>query len=257
MRAGWPTDVRVFFRPLLVPTLWCVPAFALLIGLGAWQIERLHWKLGLIREMQTNMSAPPLTLDRALALGAAAQYHAVRLTGRFDNAKETFVYTTGPHGMPVYHVLTPFTLTDGRVLLIDRGMVPLALRDPKTRTAGELTGIRTVVGVWYTPSRPGPFTPRPDYAKRLWYIRDVTDMARVDHVRLAAPAVVEADAAPNPGGWPKGGQTAVDLPNNHLGYAITWFGLAIALFTIYVNYHRSRGRLSFFADAKGAEIGRK
>jgi surfeit locus 1 family protein len=56
--------------------------------------------------------------------------------------------------------------------------------------------------------------------------------------------IVEVDATPNPGGWPKGGQTIVTLPNDHLQYAITWFLLAAALVVIYFAYHRARGRLT-------------
>ena len=59
------------------------------------------------------------------------------------------------------------------------------------------------------------------------------------------PILIEADATPNPGGWPLGGQTRVDFPNDHLQYAITWFGLALALLAVYLLYHRSQGRLSF------------
>jgi surfeit locus 1 family protein len=57
--------------------------------------------------------------------------------------------------------------------------------------------------------------------------------------------LIEADATPNPGGWPKGGQTVVDLPNNHLSYAVTWFGLALCLLGVWLAYHVSKGRLAW------------
>ncbi|HXL99286.1 MAG TPA: SURF1 family protein [Rhizomicrobium sp.] len=237
------------FRPLRGPTLWFVPAFALLIGLGVWQIERLHWKLGLLAEMHANMVAPPLSLDGALRLGERAQYHTVMLHGRFDNAKEAYVFTTAPNGAPAYHVLTPFTLDDGRVLLIDRGFIPPELRDPKTRA--QPAGERLVFGIWRTPDKPGAFTPAPDLAHRVWYARDLAGIAKADHIGLAAPVLVEADATPNPGDWPKGGQTVVALPNDHLQYAIIWFGLAAGLLGIYLAYHISRGRLGYAAKADG------
>ena len=231
------------FRPLLIPTLWFIPVFAVLIGLGVWQIERLHWKLGLIAQMNANMVAPPLDLDEARALGEAAQYHAMLLRGCFDNAKEAYLYTTDPEGVPVYHVLTPFVLDDGRVLLVDRGFIPTTLRDPRTRAEPE--GRRLVFGIWRKPDRPGPFAPAPDLAHRVWYARDLAGIAKADGIALAAPVLVEADATPNPGGWPKGGQTIVNLPNDHLQYSIVWFGLAAGLLGIYLAYHVSKGRLTF------------
>jgi surfeit locus 1 family protein len=232
------------FRPLLKPTLWTLPFFVLLIGLGVWQIERLHWKLGLIAEVNRNLTAPPLALDQVRALPPdAAQYHRVALSGRFDNSKEAYVFTTGEDGEPVYHVVTPFLLDDGSALLVDRGMVPPPLRDPKTRAAGLLSGPQHIAGVWRVPDAPGSFTPAPDLAHRIWYSRDIAGIAKADGIKLAAPVIVEADATPNPGGWPKGGQTVVTFRNEHLQYAITWFALAAGLLAVYLAYHRSRGRL--------------
>jgi len=233
------------FRPHWSFTLAVLPILIALIALGTWQIERLHWKLGLIAEMHGNLAKPPLTLSQALRAGDAAQYRRVRLTGRFDNGKEAYLFTTGPNGEPVYHVLTPFILEDGQAVLVDRGLIPTAMLDPKMRAAGELNGVRRIVGVWRTPDRLGPFTPKPNLVRRIWYARDLAGIARADGVQLAAPVIIEADATPNPGGWPKGGQTVVDLPNNHFSYAITWFGLAWALVCIYFSWHLSRGRLGF------------
>jgi surfeit locus 1 family protein len=238
--------MRFYFRPLLKPTLWTLPFFVTLIWLGAWQIERLHWKLGLIAEVNSNLTAPPIALDRALALGPeSAQYHRVALAGTFDNSKEAYVFTTGENGEPVFHVVTPFALAGGGMLLVDRGFIPQTLRDPKTRAAGQLAGPQHIVGVWRIPDAPGAFTPAPDMARRIWYARDIAGIARADGIALAAPVIVEADSTPNPGGWPKGGQTIVNFPNDHLQYAITWFMLAAGLLAVYLAYHRSKGRLGW------------
>jgi surfeit locus 1 family protein len=218
--------------------------FAILISLGVWQLERLHWKLGLIAEVNHSLALPPVSLDEALAMGGAAQYRRVLLDGWFLNDKESYVYASGPGGEPVYHVLTPFETRDGRALMVDRGIVPTGLADPAKRARGQL-GERVMIGVWRIPNPPGFFTPPPDAAHRIWYSRDVAAMAAAARVKLAAPVVVEADAAPNPGGWPKGGQTQVAFRNEHLQYAITWFALAAALFAVYIAFHISRGRLSF------------
>ena len=98
-------------------------------------------------------------------------------------------------------------------------------------------------GVWRTPGPPGTFTPAPDIAGRIWFSRDVPAIARADNVTPAAPVLLEADATPNPGGWPRGGQTVVTFRNEHLQYAITWFLMAAALVGVYLAFHVSRGRL--------------
>lgn len=219
--------------------------FAILISLGVWQVNRLHWKLGLIAHVNRSMHAAPLSPDEALAMGPAAQYRRVVLDGHFDDAKEAYVFGTDG-GAPVYHVIVSFTVDDGRVFLVDRGVVPKEKLDPATRLAGQITGETHVVGVWRTPDPPGAFTPAPDIAHRIWFAHDLKGIAKADGIaKLAAAVVIEADATPNPGGWPRGGQTVVTFRNEHLQYAITWFGLAAVLFGVYIAYHVSRGRLRF------------
>lgn len=219
--------------------------FAILISLGVWQVNRLHWKLGLIAHVNRSMHAAPLSPDEALAMGPAAQYRRVALDGHFDDAKEAYVFGTDG-GAPVYHVIVSFTVDDGRVFLVDRGVVPKEKLDPATRLAGQITGETHVVGVWRTPDPPGAFTPAPDIAHRIWFAHDLKGIAKADGIaKLAAAVVIEADATPNPGGWPRGGQTVVTFRNEHLQYAITWFGLAAVLFGVYIAYHVSRGRLRF------------
>lgn len=233
------------FRPYPGLTLACALLFAVLCGLGVWQLERLQWKLALIARVNGHMAAAPVSLDRILAMDAEqAQYRRVTLQGRFDHAHEAYVFTTDS-GAPVYHVLTPFMTRDGRVLMVDRGEVPKDRLDPASRRAGQVDGDTMLTGVWRVPDAPGAFTPPPDPARRVWYARDLGGIAAAFHLRLAAPVVIEADAAPNPGGWPRGGQTVVAFRNQHLSYAVTWFGLAICLLGVWLAYHISRGRIGF------------
>jgi surfeit locus 1 family protein len=233
------------FRPQPGFTLLCLPLFAILIGLGVWQLERLQWKLGMITQIRRNIHAAPISLDEALKLGIErAQYRRVALTGVLDNANENYLYTTGPRGRPGYHVLTPLTLASSRAVMIDRGYVPLSLRHPALRPGSQPEGVVRLTGVLRAPDRPGFFTPSANLHDRVWFARDVEAMARHDHLRLVAPVVLEAIATPGEK-WPRGGQTRIDLPNDHLQYALTWFLLAAALAVVYIAWHRARGRFSF------------
>src|SRR6185312_8426543 len=129
------------FRPLWKFTALMLPLFLGCMALGMWQLERLQWKLALIAQVNRNLKAPPISVEQALAMGArAAQYRRVMLFGRFDNGKEAYVYGTDASGAPVYHIVTPFILNDGRALLVDRGIVPEDLRDPGARPAGQPRG---------------------------------------------------------------------------------------------------------------------
>jgi surfeit locus 1 family protein len=274
-----------YFRPLPTLTFACALLFATLIALGVWQLDRLQWKLGLIARVDNLLSAPPVSIGEAYGDAmdvppeehiAAADYRRVRLRGHFLNNREFYVFTTGLDGSPVYHVITPLVVPglfaflrcsvctqiqpNGRaelmigkqivrhpdgVVFVDRGYVPLSLLSPGSRTAGLLEGDRTIVGVLRAPDQPGWFTPKPDYVRRIFYVRDLHAMKMELNRKAVFPMVVEADAAPNPGGWPKGGQTRVTFRNEHLQYAITWFALAAGLMGVYIAYHISRGRLGW------------
>lgn len=231
------------FRPYAGFTIAVAVVFAILCGLGFWQLERLNWKLALIAQVESNMAAAPLSLDEALKLPPEqAQYHRVTLRGTFDHAHEAYAFaTTG--GAAVYHVLTPFHTQDGRVLMVDRGAVPKDKLDPQSRAAANVDGPVQVTGVWRTPDPASGFSPPPDMGKRIWYVRDVTAMADAAGLKLAAPVVIEADATANPGGWPKGGATVVSFRNQHLGYAVTWFALAAGLLCVWLASHISKGRI--------------
>jgi surfeit locus 1 family protein len=232
------------FRPYPGLTIACAILFAILCGLGTWQLERLQWKLALIATVNGHMAAPPVSLGRLLAMAPDdAQYRRVTLNGRFDHAKEAYVFTTDA-GAAVYHVLTPFKTGEGKLLMVDRGEVPKEKLDPATRAQGNPQTDVTLTGVWRVPDAPGLFTPPPDMAHRIWYSRDLAAIAATDHLALSAPVVVEADATPNPGGWPKGGQTVVSFRNQHLSYAVTWYGLAIVLLGVWFSYHISKGRIA-------------
>jgi len=229
-------------RSLLWPSVWAAVGFLMLIGLGTWQVQRLHWKEGLIAARQAAFHRPPVALPANRATAQTFEYHPVRATGHFVNDHEMKVAAIADDGTAGFDIVTPFVLDDGKVLLVDRGFVPTALASPETRRAGEITGPTQVAGpLRLDRGRPSWFTPDNQPARNEWYFIDVKAMAAAaaPHADVL-PYYVDADATPNPGGWPKGGQTAIDLPNHHLSYAITWYALAAGLVQIYILFVRRR-----------------
>ncbi len=237
------------FRPLLAPTLCLIPALPLLIGLGVWQLERLQQKEALIAAVQAGLGLAPVPLTGILKTDPSGwDWRHVRISGHFLHDKEQYLFAQGPQGATGVHVITPLAMPDQKMVLVDRGFVPDALRDPARRTKGQIAGEVALTGVLRLPERPGVFTPAHDPKTRLWFVKDIPAMAKAAGIDVS-PVLVEADATPNPGGWPLGGQTRVDFPNDHLQYAITWFGLALTLLAIYFLYHHSRKRLTLTRPA--------
>jgi len=232
-------------RGLVLLTFCSAAVFAVLIGLGVWQVQRLHWKEGLIAEIEARVHAEPISLNDAVARAQAGEdvsYLRVRLDGTLDNAKERYLFAVSD-GTPGWHVITPLTASDGEVVLIDRGFVPDALRDPASRPQGELNGDVTVIGLARLPERQGLFIPDNQPERNRWFWRDLSALSKSmfpSGPTNVGPFFIEAERSDIPGGLPQGGQTSIDLPNNHLQYAITWFALAFCLVVIYVIYVRSR-----------------
>jgi surfeit locus 1 family protein len=224
-------------------TIFALAAFALLIGLGVWQLQRLQWKQGLIAEIETRTKAPPTSLSEAVALarkGDDPSYLHVRVAGRFENDKERHLYAIA-EGAPGWHLITPLTTDDGTVVLVDRGFVPDTMKEQATRPQSLIDGETSVTGLVRLPETQGTFTPNTEIDRDRWYYRDLDGMARsmfADKPPNLALFFLEAEESGPPGSWPRGGQTRLDLPNNHLQYALTWFLLALGLVVIYAVYVR-------------------
>jgi surfeit locus 1 family protein len=248
-----PPGGAIGFRPLLWPTLFTLPALLLMLGLGVWQLERLQWKTTLIAERAERMQAAPIDLPRPGDDLAAVEYRRVALAGSFLHDQELALAARSHLGIPGYHIVTPFRLADGLTVLVDRGWVPLARRDPKTRAEGQLPGEVTLAGLIRRPVGQGWMVPDNEPEHNLWFWFDLPAMAR--HAGITgplAPVYVDAAAGNVPGGYPLGGETRVELPNDHLQYAFTWFSLAIALIVIYLVFHHQRGRLVLRRRPPGA-----
>jgi len=230
------------WRGLLVPA---VLAFAALIGLGCWQIERKAWKEGLIATLTERLAAPPQVLP---PVGAWArlerdrdEYRRVTFTAEFDNGKEALVFAAATGFRPDVSepgdwVFTPARLVGGGIIMVNRGFVPDNRRDPATRSLGELTGRHEIVGTMRWPDDRHWFTPNDDPAHNLWFTRDPAAIAAAKGIGAVAPFYVEQEAPTPPGGLPQPGRLAISLPDNHLQYALTWFGLAAVLAGVFVSW---------------------
>ncbi len=213
----------------------------MLLGLGTWQVERLHWKEGLIAERAAQLAVPPAPLPATPRTGAPSTSAGSVSPATFRHDLEQLFGAYTVDGQFGQHVLTPLVRPDGPAVLVDRGWVPADKAHPATRREGELQGEVAVTGIarYRADARPGWFTPDNQPGQRIWYWYDLPALEATVGMKLA-PVVVEADATPNPGGLPIGGQTVTALPNNHLQYAITWYGLAAVLVAVYVAFSLQR-----------------
>ena len=233
-------------RPsLLAPTIAAVLALAVLVGLGVWQMRRLAWKTALLATIAERTTAPPAPLppesDWARLNPDDYAYRHVSVSGAFEHDKEVRVFrplgeARGHFSGLGYLILTPLRLPSGATVMVNRGFVPDSRSDPATRAGGQIEGPVTVTGLMREPESRNPFTPADDPKQRLWFTRDPQSIAAALGLPRVPPFAIDADASALPGGLPEGGETILSIPNNHLSYALTWFGLAIGLLAVYAAY---------------------
>jgi surfeit locus 1 family protein len=233
---------------LLVPA---AAAFAVLIALGTWQIERKAWKEGLIAAVTQRLGGAPADLPARESWGRLVrdndEFRRVRFAAEFDHGHEALVYASGSAFRSDaagrgYWVFTPARLKDGGIVIVNRGFVPEGRQNPNARSEGQIRGTVDIVGALRWPETRSWFTPRDDPAHNLWFLRDHRAIAAAKGVDAVAPFYVEQEAPVPSGGVPHPSALKANLRNDHLQYAVTWYGLALVLVVVFVAWARTRGR---------------
>jgi len=235
-------------RPLLWPTLISLPIFVFTLGLGVWQMERREWKRDILDRIAVNQAAAPMPLDELLKGDPLRrEYGRVTLSGSFLHDNEFHLAARSLKNDVGVQVVTPVRTDDGKIVLFDRGWVPSTRKEPAKRAEGQVAGKIELTGIVRRSQVQRQFAPDNVPDKNVWFHVDVPLMRKMAG---GAPDPVldtfflEADAKANPGGVPIGGQTRLDIANDHLQYALTWFGIALAMAGVYLAYHWENGRLA-------------
>ncbi|ABY31643.1 SURF1 family protein [Methylorubrum extorquens] len=239
MAALSSTERSARLRSLWAPGLAALVCLAILLSLGTWQLARKSEKEALIaRIIERSHAEPPAGPPPFEEWDAKAdEFSRVRTHGTFLHDQEALVHGLAPgepgRALQGFYVITPLKRDDGTTILINRGFVPTELKRPGDRAAGQVSGAATVTGMLRASETRTLFVPESDPKREAWFTRDIPGISAARNLTNVAPYLIEADATPNPGGWPRGGQLRVDLPNNHLQYAFTWFGIAACLIGVF------------------------
>ncbi|MEE4119551.1 MAG: SURF1 family protein [Paracoccaceae bacterium] len=227
------TEGGAWRRPRVLGALaFTLAGVAILLGLMTWQVQRLAWKEGLIALLEARLAEPPLDgLPEAYA--PDLEFRRVALSGRFTGAPGAHGFadvarltTVRPWG-PGYRVIQPFETAAGRVVLVDRGYVPVAEKNVDAAAARATPApegrIDLVATLRWPDDRDFFADPEAGPADNVWLTREV---ARLAPLWDAEPVLLVAETDTATGAWPRPLPTSVDLPNDHLEYAVTWASLA-------------------------------
>ena len=234
------------FRPLFWPTFVALPALLVLLWLGTWQLQRLEWKNQLIEDFESRATSAPIDLPVG-AVGPEMEFRRLELTGSFDHVREVFMTGRTYEGNAGFHIITPFTLNDGRIILVNRGWVSESYREQEKREFTLVEGEVTVPAILRFPGKKGYFVPENEPENGFWFT--VVPSQIVAHLGLGERAETGIYAATvrtsDTIELPIAARTETNLRNSHLGYAITWYGIACALIGVYLDFHHQAGRLRF------------
>jgi surfeit locus 1 family protein len=209
---------------MIAPLFFGVLGIAVLVALGVWQVQRLAWKTDILERIDARLAAAPVAIP-AMPDPVADQYLRVRAEGAIAPG-ELHVYTTGPRGAVGYRVIAPLELAGGRRILLDRGFVPIDAKDTPRRL-----GPVAVEGSLSWPRETDGWTSSPDRDANIWFARDVPLMAEALATEPLLLVVATGDGADGLVAMP----VTANVSNNHLQYAITWFGLAV-VWTLMTGY---------------------
>lgn len=203
-------------RRMIFPILMGVAGCAVLVSLGVWQLNRMHWKAGVLAEIEARIHDAPVALP-AQPNPEADKYQPVTASGHY-----TGDYVEVLHGIkggsPGVKIIEVFATDDGRRVLVDRGYI-----EEEDRILPRELGEFTVTGHLHWPQDATSSTPPPDAKTGLWFARDVPAMAKLLD---AEPTLIVAAEPTGDGITPVPVDTST-IPNDHVGYAITWFSLAL------------------------------
>ncbi len=218
-----------FRKPQLIPTLFIIVATITTLYLSAWQLERLQWKNALIKQIEQVQSLEPLQkLPNDLN---GLDYRKIKVLGIFKHDKALHLIGRQRGNFPGFFIVTPFELKDdGRIILINRGFAPSG-KESKPE------GMQTINGVIRPPREKRYFAPENIPEKNVWFYENIPAMSENTSLSLT-PLIIEEVGKTENGTFPILGDGKINLQNDHLGYAITWFSTAIIGLIMFGFYYR-------------------
>ena len=237
-------------KSIYKPTFWlfclgAVIAFAILLSLGNWQVQRLAWKEQLIADVDARVANTPIEAPGPSAWAEVSRdshvYTSVTITGQYDHSREIHVWFAlgkpqgGTYGGPGYMIMTPFVTNEGWSVIVNRGFVPETMKEQTARMPTLVKGPQVIVGLMRFDEPKNWNSPKADKEKNVWIVREVSEMA--DYLQLdaatTAPYWIDLTKGQGVKGLPQGGETRISFTNSHLQYAMTWFGLAAVLVIVF------------------------
>ena len=235
--------MKIYFKPSVWLTIFALPSFLILIILGSWQVQRLSWKSDLISNYNNNFQQAPITVKELLKDRKNNKFRRTVIYGEYDHANEIQIIGKTYEGNAGFHIITPFILENNEIIYINRGWVPKKYADKKTRKFSLLEDKVRVVGLVRLPQKKGYFVPENEPENGFWFTIIPEELNRHLNIIGEKEFYIDELNIDEKLKLPMPANGKVQVPNNHLQYAITWYSLALGLLIVYFAWHRQNGFL--------------
>jgi surfeit locus 1 family protein len=201
----------------------------LFCSLGTWQLYRLQWKQDLINQISEGLKSSPIKYSQNIK----KNYQKVILNGKYNFENQIYLYSLNDKGQPGYDVITPFETIGKENVLVNRGWIK---KEFKNKTSIN-TPSKNISGMLRQANRKNPFTPDNDINKNIWFSINLEDVKKVTSKKFDKFIVYLEDQNTD---IPQPKKITVDVPNNHLKYAITWYSISISILFYYLYFRKKK-----------------
>ncbi len=199
-------------------------------SLGTWQLYRLQWKLDLINQINTGLKSAPIQYTNSIN----KNYQKITVKGAYNFKDQIYLYNLNENGKPGYEVITPFITLKKEDILINRGWIKKELKDSKEinkQIDGNLYGILIKI------NKPNIFKPENNLDKNIWFSLNQKDLKEFTGKKFGKFIIYLSNSEVS---FPKPKKVTIDIPNNHLKYAITWYAISISIFFYFLYFRKTK-----------------
>lgn len=212
------------FFVFFIITLFC--------ALGTWQLVRLQWKNNLIYEIGEGLKSPAINYSNKIQ----KNYQRVIAEGEYDFEKQIYLYSLNEKGELGFDVITPFKTLELENILINRGWIKA---NQKNEIIINKVEGKKIQGLMFKNVKKNIFKPDNEIEKNIWFSINLEDVNKFTGKKFNEYIFYLEDEKIS---TPKPKKITIDLPNNHLKYAITWYSISISIF-LYFLYFRKKNEI--------------
>ena len=202
----------------------------LFLSLGTWQLYRLQWKQDLISQIDQGLKSTPIKYSNKIK----NDYQRVVLNGKYNYENQIYLYSLNAKGQPGFDVITPFKTIEGDNVLINRGWIN---KEMKNKTEINLSNKSEIFGLLRKIVKKNIFKPENDTEKNIWFSININQIKKITGKNFSNHVVFLEDNLTN---LPVPKKITIDVPNNHLKYAITWYSISISILFYFLYFRKQQ-----------------